>query len=158
MEEGLCTSWENSLHECKLLFAVHNNDINPRCLSISCLKNLMFFGNIYKWFLLTFSLLMLWVLLMSAQVIQNLKDKRQAWQFRLWAYCGIFGEWKNGCMEITVVVVATLIDVQNFTIVLLQNSVCKRIYCQILHFCNEFFNYCFLSWFNFLLINGHFFY
>ena len=31
----------------------------------------------------TFSLLMPWVLLMSVQAIQSLKDNQQAWQFRL---------------------------------------------------------------------------
>lgn len=38
---------------------------------------------------------MLWVLLMRVQGIQSLKDNQQAWQFRLLAYYGIFGELTN---------------------------------------------------------------
>ena len=56
-----------------------------------------------------------WVLLMNVQGIQSLKGNQQAWQFRLWAYCGIFGEWRNLSWN-TVVVVATPIDIQNQTI------------------------------------------
>ena len=57
----------------------------------------------------------------------------------------------------TVVVVATLIDMQNWTIVLLQNSRWKKKFCQVLHLYNAFFN-CFLLWFHLNLINDHYFF
>ena len=58
----------------------------------------------------------------------------------------------------TVVVVNTLIDVQNRTIIdnPVQNSGWKRIYCPVLHLCNALLN-CFLLCFNLLLINDCFF-
>ena len=105
----------------------------------------------------TFSLLMPWVLLMSVQAIQSLKDNQQAWQFRLWAYCGTFGEWRYLCMEYCGCSCCTnycCVKLHHCNPVLVERKMC----CQILHCFNAFF-YCFILHvsLNLLLINDHFF-
>lgn len=126
-----------------------------QCLPASWLKIVIFTGNIYRWLLFTFSLLMPWVLLMSVQATQSLKDNQQAWQFRLWAYCGIFGEWRCLCIEYCGFSCCT-------------NCCVKLNYCTPTKFwleenilsntvlCNAFFC-CFRLWSNLFLINDHYF-